>query len=307
MAVSSARIASRRLSNGVFVGFCYFVTAVAILFLAAVLWTLLQKGLDGMSVNIFTMDTPAAGSPGGLLNAIIGSILLCVLGMAIAVFVGILAGTWLAEYAGDSRYGSTVRFINDVLLSAPSILIGLFVWYILVDDVVGKFLTAHVPPAGVVWHGLFGGTFGHFSGVAGAIALALLAVPVIARTSEDVLRLQPTSLRESGIALGTPFWTVVRKILWRAGGSGILTGALLAFSRISGETAPLLFTSLSNQFRSLDMTHEMASLPVVMFNDALSAYDDLQRLAWAAALIVSVSVLGVIVVARLLSREQKSP
>ena len=228
------------------------------------------------------MDTPAAGSMGGLRNALIGSLLLCGLAMLIALFVGMLAGTWLAEYAGDSRYGSVVRFLNDVLLSAPSILIGLFVWWAMVAHVIG-----------------------HFSGWAGAVALALIAVPVIARTTEDVLRLQPTSLRESGMALGTPFWTVIRTILWRAASSGILTGALLAFSRISGETAPLLFTALSNQFLSWDMGHPMASLPVVMFNDGLSAYDDLVRLAWSAALIVSGAVLAVIIIARVLTREQK--
>ncbi|HLY81205.1 MAG TPA: phosphate ABC transporter permease PstA, partial [Caulobacteraceae bacterium] len=249
MAISTARIATRRFQNGFFVGFCYFVTAIALVFLAAVLWTLVSKGLAGMSLDIFTMDTPPAGSRGGLRNAIVGSIMLCSLAMAIALFVGILAGTWLAEYAGDSRYGSTVRFLNDVLLSAPSILVGLFIWYLLV------FMFFH-----------------HFNGYAGAVALAMIAVPVITRTTEDVLRLQPTSLRESGVALGTPFWTVIRTILWRASTGGILTGALLAFARISGETAPLLFTSLNNQFRSFDMSHEMANLPVVMFNDALSAY-----------------------------------
>ena len=282
MAVSAARIASRRISNGAFIGFCYFVTAIALVFLAAVLWTLIQKGVAGMSPDIFTMDTPPAGSRGGLRNAIVGSAMLCALAMAIALFVGILAGTWLAEYAGDSRYGSAVRFINDVLLSAPSILIGLFIWYLLVANV-----------------------FHHFTGYAGSIALSLIAVPVIARTTEDVLRLQPIALRESGVALGTPFWTVIRTILWRASTGGILTGALLAFSRISGETAPLLFTALNNQYLS-GMNEQVANLPVVMFNDALSAYDDLQRLAWAAALIVSASVLGIIIIARILTREQKS-
>ena len=282
MAVSAARLAGRRIANGVFVAFCYLVTAIALIFLIAVLWTLIQKGLGGLSTHIFTMDTPAAGSMGGLRNALIGSVLLCGLAMLIALFVGMLAGTWLAEYAGDSRYGSVVRFLNDVLLSAPSILIGLFVWWAMVAHVIG-----------------------HFSGWAGAVALALIAVPVIARTTEDVLRLQPTSLRESGMALGTPFWTVIRAILWRAASSGILTGALLAFSRISGETAPLLFTALNNQFLSWDMGHPMASLPVVMFNDGLSAYDDLVRLAWSAALIVSAAVLAVIIIARVLTREQK--
>jgi phosphate transport system permease protein len=282
MAISTARIATRRFQNGFFVGFCYFVTAIALVFLAAVLWTLVSKGLAGMSLDIFTMDTPPAGSRGGLRNAIVGSIMLCSLAMAIALFVGILAGTWLAEYAGDSRYGSTVRFLNDVLLSAPSILVGLFIWYLLV------FMFFH-----------------HFNGYAGAVALAMIAVPVITRTTEDVLRLQPTSLRESGVALGTPFWTVIRTILWRASTGGILTGALLAFARISGETAPLLFTALNNQYLG-GMNEAVANLPVVMFNDALSAYDDLQRLAWAAALIVSASVLGVIIIARILTREQKS-
>jgi phosphate transport system permease protein len=282
MAISPARVAARRFQNGFFVGFCYFVTAIALVFLAAVLWTLIQKGVAGLSPDIFTMDTPAAGSRGGLRNAIVGSIMLCSAAMAIALFVGILAGTWLAEYARDSRYGSVVRFLNDVLLSAPSILVGLFVWYLLV------FIFFH-----------------HFNGYAGAVALAMIAVPVITRTTEDVLRLQPTALREAAVALGTPFWTVIRTILWRAATGGILTGALLAFSRISGETAPLLFTALNSQFLG-GMNEPVASLPAVMFNDALSAYDDLQRLAWAAALIVSASVLGVIVVARLLTREQKS-
>jgi phosphate transport system permease protein len=243
---------------------------------------LITKGVAGMGLDIFTMDTPPAGSRGGLRNAIIGSVMLCTLAMAIALFIGILAGTWLAEYSGDSRYGSVVRFLNDVLLSAPSILVGLFVWYLLVY--------------------LF---FHHFNGYAGAVALAMIAVPVITRTTEDVLRLQPTSLRESGVALGTPFWTVIRTILWRAATGGILTGALLAFARISGETAPLLFTALNNQYMG-GMNEAVANLPVVMFNDALSAYDDLQRLAWAAALIVSASVLGVIIIARILTREQKS-
>jgi phosphate transport system permease protein len=283
MAVSSARLATRRISNGAFTVFCYFVTAIALIFLVAVLWTLITKGLGGISLDVFTKDTPAAGSQGGLRNALVGSALLCGLAMVIALVLGMLAGTWLAEYAGDSRYGSVVRFLNDVLLSAPSILIGLFVWWAMVAHVIG-----------------------HFSGWAGSVALALIAVPVIARTTEDVLRLQPTALRESGMALGTPFWTVIRAILWRAASSGILTGALLAFSRISGETAPLLFTALSNQFLSWDMGHEMASLPVIMFNDGLSAYDDLVRLAWSAALIVSAAVLGVIIIARVLTREQKS-
>ncbi len=292
MAVSAARMAARRACNGAFVGFCLLVTAIALVFLAAVIWTLVQKGAGAMSIDIFTMDTPASGSRGGLRNAIVGSIILCGLAMAIALSIGVPAGTWLSEYAGDSRYGSVVRFLNDVLLSSPSILIGLFVWRLLVANVFHRFTT-----------------------LAGAFALALIALPVIARTTEDVLRLQPAALRESGVALGAPLWAVVCGILWRAARGGMLTGALLAFARISGETAPLLFTALNNQFNNFDIHHPLssiqqvmgqpiASLPVVMFNNALSAYDDLQRLAWAAALIVSVSVLAVIIIARTLARSR---
>jgi phosphate transport system permease protein len=281
MAVSSARIARRRVGNALFVGGCILVTVLALAALAAILWSLASQGVAGLNLAVFTKSTPAPGSPGGLSNAIVGSIMMGLLAMAIAVAVGILAGTWLAEYAGDSRYGSAVRFLNDVLLSAPSILVGLFVYEILVAP------------------------FGGFSGIAGGVALALLAAPVITRTTEDVLKLQATSLRESGVALGTPVWRVIGKILWRSGASGIITGALLAFARISGETAPLLFTALNNQFFSLDMTKPMANLPVVIFQFALSAYDDWRRLAWAGALIIAVSVLGVTIVARILAKEQK--
>jgi phosphate transport system permease protein len=280
MAVSTALVARRQIANGLFVGFCWAVTALAIVALVAILWSLTTEGAGGLTLDTFTKSTPAPGSPGGLANAIVGSIMMCALAMAIALVVGIMAGTWLAEYAGSSRYGSVVRFLNDVLLSAPSILVGLFVWYLFVQP----------------FHG--------FSGFAGAIALALLAAPVITRTTEDVLKLQPTSLRESGIALGAPFWTVIRTILWRSAGSGIMTGALLAFARVTGETAPLLFTSLNNQFFSLDMTRPTANLPVVIFNFALSAYDDLRKLAWAGALLVTLAVLGVTTIARTLSREQ---
>jgi phosphate transport system permease protein len=281
MTVSSARIASRRVSNAAFMVFCCLVTVLALLALAAILWSLLSQGLGGIDVAVFTKSTPAPGSPGGLANAIVGSILLGLFGMGIALIVGVLGGTWLAEYAGDSRYGSVVRFLNDVLLSAPSILVGLFVYELLVAP------------------------FGGFSGFAGAIALALIAAPVITRTTEDVLRVQPTTLRESAVALGTPFWSVIRKILWRSASGGILTGALLAFARISGETAPLLFTALNNQFFSLDMSKPMANLPVVIFQFALSAYDDWRRLAWAGALIVAASVLAVTIIARALSAEPK--
>ena len=282
MAVSAAKIRARQATNIVFVVFCFAVTAIALTALALILWTLVGKGIGGLNIRLFTMDTPAAGSPGGLRNAILGSIFMCTVGMAIATSIGVLAGTWLSEYAGTSRYGSVVRFLNDVLLSAPSILIGLFVYVILVAHVIG-----------------------HFSALAGGVALGLLAVPVITRTTEDVLKLQPIALRESGIALGTPMWRVIRSILWRGSTSGILTGVLLAFARISGETAPLLFTSLGAQFLSWNITQPTASLPVAIYNDALTVYPDLQRLAWAGALLIAASVLGVTIVARALSREQK--
>ncbi len=281
MAVSQARVAGRRFSNSVFVVFCYAVTGIALAALTAILWSLVIKGVGGLNLDVFTMSTPAPGSEGGLLNAIVGSLMLCLMAMAICVTIGILAGTWLAEYAGDSKYGSAVRFLNDVLLSTPSILTGLFVWYLLVRP----------------FHG--------FSGLAGGVALAIVASPVITRTTEEVLRLQPIALRESGIALGAPFWHVVRQILWRGASGGILTGALLAFARISGETAPLLFTSLNNQFFSLDMTKPMANLPFVINQFALSAQDNWIRLAWVAALIITVSVLAVTIIARAVSKEPR--
>jgi len=280
MTASTLRVRTRRVSNWVFLAFCCAVTLIALGFLAAIMWSLVSQGLGGLDLAVFTKSTPAPGSPGGLANAIVGSIMLCALAMAIAMIVGVLAGTWLAEYAGSSRYGSVIRFLNDVLLSAPSILVGLFVYELLVRPL------------------------GGFSGFAGSVALALLAAPVIVRTTEDVLKLQPTSLRESGVALGAPLWGVIRQILWRSAGSGILTGALLAFARISGETAPLLFTALNNQFFSLDMRKPMASLPTVIFQFALAPYDDWRRLAWAGALIIAASVLVVSIVARALSREQ---
>jgi phosphate transport system permease protein len=281
MAVSPARIASRRAGNVVFVAFCSLVTLVALVALALILYSLVVQGVGGLSLDVFTKSTPAAGSPGGLINAIVGSIMMCVLGMVIALLIGVFAGTWLAEYAGNSRYGGAVRFLNDVLLSAPSILVGLFVYEILVAPFKG------------------------FSGLAGAVALALLAAPVITRTTEDVLKLQPTALRESGVALGSPFWHVIRAILWRSASSGILTGGLLAFARISGETAPLLFTALNNQFFNWNMTRPMANLPVVIFQFALTPYPDLNKLAWAGALLIAATVLTVTIVARALTKEQK--
>ena len=283
---SGALIARRKVGNVVFVVFCWITAAIALAALAAILFSLLKDGLGGMNLKIFTMDTPAPGSEGGLRNAIVGSIMMCALAMVIAVFVGVLAGTWLAEYAGDSAYGKVVRFVNDVLLSAPSILVGLAIYQLLVAP----------------FHG--------FSGFAGSVALALLAAPVVTRTTEDVLKLQPAALREAGVALGSPLASTIRRILWRSAQTGILTGGLLAFARISGETAPLLFTALNNQSFDwahpwLAMTKPMANLPSVIFQGGLSAYDDLRNLAWAGALVIAVAVLGVNIIARTLARETR--
>lgn len=271
----------RKAANLAFVSFCTGAAILAIVALAAILWSLVIKGVSGINLDIFTMHTPAPDSRGGLSNAITGSILMCSFAMVGALVIGILAGTWLAEYGADNWYASTVRFLNDVLLSAPSILIGLFVYYIAVRPV----------------HG--------FSGWAGALALGLIAAPVVTRTTEDVLKLQAKQLRESGIALGAPLWVTIQKILWRASSGGILTGALLAFARISGETAPLLFTALGNQFPNLDMAKPMASLPGVIFQFGLSAYEDWQRLAWVGALLIAAAVLSINIIVRVLSQEQK--
>lgn len=281
MAVSPVRVATRQISNGLFTILCTVFTGLALVALAAILWSLVSQGIGGVSLAAFVEDTPPAGVPGGgLRNAIVGSILMGVEAMAIAIFIGVFAGTWLSEYAGGSRYGTLIRFLNDVLLSAPSILVGLFVYELLVANVVG-----------------------HFSGLAGGVALALIAAPVITRTTEDVLKLQPVALRESGMALGTPVWKVTRSILWKAAGSGMLTGILLAFARISGETAPLLFTALGNLNFSTDMMQPMANLPKVIFDFALSADDNWQRLAWVGSLIIAATVLAVTIIARAFSKE----
>jgi phosphate transport system permease protein len=281
MAAAAAKVARRQLADVAFKGFCVVVTAVALAALAAIVWSLLSQGLGGLNLDVFTLSTPAPGSKGGLANAIVGSTLMCLLAMVMALVIGILAGTWLAEYGGRSYYGSVIRFLNDVLLSAPSILVGLFVYERLVAP------------------------FHSFSGFAGSVALALLAVPVITRTTEDVLSLQAATLREAGVALGAPLSFVIRTILWRSAQSGLLTGALLAFARISGETAPLLFTALNNQFFTLDLRHPTANLPVVIFNFALSAYDDWRRLAWTGALLIAATVLAVTIVARIVAKEQR--
>ncbi|WP_242097180.1 MULTISPECIES: phosphate ABC transporter permease PstA [unclassified Sphingomonas] len=271
----------RRFVNGLFVVLCGAATLVALTGLALILWSLTTQGIGGISLHLFTMDQPSPGMPGGLRNAITGSIVMCLMAMVIAVIVGVMAGTWLAEYGGKTRYGYVVRFMNDVLLSAPSILVGLFVYELLVRN-----------------------TLHHFSGIAGAVALAILAVPVVTRTTEDILLLQPSALREAGMALGATRAFVTRRIVWRAARAGLLTAALLGFARISGETAPLLFTSLGNNFFSLDVTQPMGSLPTTIFQFALSAYDDWRQLGWAGALLIAAAVLLINIVGRVLAREK---
>jgi phosphate transport system permease protein len=267
----------RKAANAIFIGACFLATAVALTALGLIMFSLVQQGFGGLNAQVFTDSTPAPGSPGGLINAIMGSIMMCMGAMAIAVMVGLLAGTYLAEYGGDRPFGQAIRFLNDVLLAAPSILIGLFVYEVLVRPL------------------------GGFSGWAGAVALALVAAPVVTRTTEDILRLQPNALREAGMGLGAPRWITIRKIIWRGAGGGLLTGALLGFARISGETAPLLFTALNNQFFSLDMSQPMASLPVVIFQFGLSAYDSWRELAWAGALLIAMAVLATNIIGRLIA------
>ena len=274
----------RRLINLWNMSASVLVTALGILVLVWILWTLVGHGLGGLGLRMFTEMTPPPGSSGGLLNAIFGSFVLTGLGILIGTPVGVLAGTYLAEYGATGRIADATRFINDILLSAPSILIGLFIY------------EAAVVPSR------------HFSGWAGALALALIAVPVIVRTTEDMLRLVPNDLREAATALGAPRWKVVVLVCYRAARAGILTGILLAVARIAGETAPLLFTALNNQVWSADLNAPIANLPVVIFQFALSPFADWQRLAWAGALLVTVSILGLNVFVRLMlgKREKRS-
>jgi phosphate transport system permease protein len=282
-ATSSFRRTRRSLASGGFTAFCWLTTALALMALVAIFLSLAGKGVGGLNLDVFTQPEPSAGmTGGGLMNDIVGSVIMCFLAMLLAIAIGILAGTWLAEFGRNTAYASAVRFVNDILLSAPSVLIGLVVWELLVAHLIG-----------------------HFSAIAGAVALAVIAIPIITRTTEDVLKLQPIALRESGMALGTPQWTAIRKILWKSAGSGMLTGGLLAFARISGETAPLLFTSLGQQFFSVDLTQPMASLPTTIAKFALSPDDNWIRLAWVASLILSVAVLTANVLARFLTREPR--
>jgi phosphate transport system permease protein len=247
-----------------------------------ILLTLLQHGIPGMSLSVFTETTPPPGSQGGLLNAIAGSFLMVMVSTLIGTPIGILAGTYLAEYGQTGWLSPVTRFINDILLSAPSIVIGLFVY---------EAYVVHVK---------------HFSGIAGSLALGLIVIPVVVRTTENMLKLVPNRLREAAAALGAPQWKIITMITLKASRAGIITGILLAIARISGETAPLLFTSLNNQFWSNNIDGPMANLPVTIFQYAMSPYKDWHSLAWAGALLITLGVLGLNIVARTFFRQKRS-
>ncbi|MCH9742928.1 MAG: phosphate ABC transporter permease PstA [Proteobacteria bacterium] len=250
------------------------VTAFGLIMLMWILYVLFSKGIQYINWDVFSKMTPPPGATGGLANAIFGTFVITLLAVIIGTPIGVLAGTYLSEFGANSNFANLVRFINDILLSAPSIVVGVFIYTIVVKP------------------------SGHFSAWAGAIALAILVVPVILRTTEDMLKLVPSQLREAAAALGAPRWRVTMQIVYRAALSGMITGIILATARIMGETAPLLFTALNNQFWSTDMSHPMANMPVVIYQYALSPYEDWQSLAWAAALIITVSVLIMNIIAR---------
>jgi phosphate transport system permease protein len=276
------RLARRKLTSMLALAFAGLATLIGLFFLGAILWTLVGKGVAGVSAATFTQNTPPPGSAGGLLNAIYGSVLMTAIGLAIGAPVGILAGTYLAEYGRGKKLSTVVRFVNDVLLSAPSIIVGLFVYELLVVRM------------------------GHFSALAGAVALAVIAIPVTVRTTEDMLNLIPQGMKDASTALGVQHWRTITAVIYPAARSGIITGLLLALARISGETAPLLFTALNNQFWSNDLNAPMANLPVVIFQFALSPYEDWQQLAWTGALLITVTILLLSIAARSIVRSAKA-
>ena len=277
----SALYARRRRGNAVAKSLSLAATVFGLGWLVLILGVLLWEGVGGLSLSVFTEMTPPPGAAGGLLNPIMGSLVMTALAVAIGTPIGILAGTYLAEYGRHERVSSVVRFINDILLSAPSIVIGLFIYEVMVAPM------------------------GHFSGYAGAVALAVIVIPVVVRTTEDMLTLVPNTLREAAASIGLPRAHMVWHIAYRAARAGILTGILLAIARISGETAPLLFTALNNQFWSLNMNAPVASLPVVIFQFALSPYAEWQKLAWTGALIITATVLTLSITARALASSGK--
>ena len=273
---SAALYAARHRNNVIATVLALGATALGLGWLALILGSLLWQGFSGLSLRVFTQMTPPPGASGGLLNPIIGSLMLTGLAVGIGTPIGILAGTYMAEYGRYDRLTKVVRFINDILLSAPSIVVGLFIYEVMVAPM------------------------GHFSGLAGGVALAVLVIPVVVRTTEDMLTLVPNSLREAATSIGLPRSLTIIRISYRAARAGMVTGVLLAVARISGETAPLLFTSLNNQFWSTNLNAPMASLPVVIFQFALSPYKDWQSLAWTGALIITLAVLVLSISARVL-------
>jgi phosphate transport system permease protein len=268
---------SRRRRNSLAKSLAIAATLFGLGWLVLILIVLLWNGFSGLSTRVFTQMTPPPGADGGLFNPIIGSLILTMLALAVGTPLGILAGTYMAEYGRYRKLTTIIRFINDILLSAPSIVIGLFIYEVMVAPM------------------------GHFSAFAGAVALAMIVIPVVVRTTEDMLLLVPNQLREAAAAIGMPRAVVVTRVAYRAARAGMVTGVLLAIARVSGETAPLLFTALNNQFWSLDLNAPIASLPVVIFQFALSPYRDWQKLAWTGALIITVAVLAFNIIARALS------
>jgi phosphate transport system permease protein len=274
--------ARRRRRNAIAKGLALAATAFGLGWLVLILGVLLYEGVGGLSLAVFIENTPPPGSAGGLLNAIAGSLVMTFLAVLIGTPIGLLAGTYLAEYGRHDKLSSVVRFINDILLSAPSIVVGLFIYEVMVAPM------------------------GHFSGWAGAVALAVIVIPVVVRTTEDMLTLVPDTLREAAASIGLPRAHMIVRIAYRAARAGIVTGILLAIARISGETAPLLFTALNNQFFSLNMNAPMPSLPVVIFQFALSPYEEWQKLAWTGALLITVTVLALSIIARSLTARKSS-
>jgi phosphate transport system permease protein len=280
MIISQALYTRRRIANSAFIGLSVAAALFGLVWLAFILSALLSEGFAALSPLLFTASTPPPGQPGGLLNAIIGSVIMSAAAVFLGTPIGLFAGTYLAEYGKHTRFAFVVRFVNDILLSAPSIVIGLFVYEIVV-----------VP-------------MGHFSAWAGALSLMVIVIPVVVRTTENMLILVPGGLREAASALGAPMSFVIRSVTWKAAQAGIVTGVLLAIARISGETAPLLFTALNNQFLSTNLNAPMASLPAVIFQYALSPYNDWHELAWAGALLVTATVLTLSIIARLLETKR---
>ena len=272
----------RKITNLIAIALANLAALFGLLFLGWIMWTLVSKGLPSLNLDLFIMDQPPPMEEGGMRNAIVGSLMMCGMGILIGTPLGIAAGTWLAEYGNRSKLGTVVRFVNDILLSAPSIVLGLFVYAMFVMT-----------------------TGGRFSAIAGALALAFIVLPVVVRTTDEMLRLVPITMREAALSLGVPQWKVTMQVLYRSALPGIVTGVLLALARISGETAPLLFTAFGNEFFSLDPTGPMSAVPLVMYKFAGSGFENWEKIAWAGALVITLFVLAVSLLARTLLLRNK--